>query len=222
MNLATFYLVCFVVGFVFSVLSFLMGMHMPGKFHLPHFGMHNGGHLHVHLPHAGGYAAPGGGANDGAHAGGEVSPVNTATLMAFLTWFGGIGYILTRYSALLGIFALLLAVVGGLGGASLIFLFMAKVLVRPDESMDPADYEMVGTLGRLTVGIRAGGTGEIVYTQGGTRKSAAARAEDGSTMEKGSEVAVTRFEKGIAYVRRWEDLTGEDSATPADEAEKQQ
>ena len=216
MNLATFYFVCFVVGFVFSVLSFLMGVHMPGKFHLPHLG--HGGDLHLHLPHAGGHAVPGEGAHGG-HAGGEVSPINIATLMAFLTWFGGIGYILTRYSALLGIFALLLSVAAGLGGACLIFLFMAKVLIRPGETMDPADYEMVGTLGRLSVGIRAGGTGEIVYTQGGTRKSAAARSEDSSAMEKGSEVAVTRFEKGVAYVRRWEDLAGEDSAAPASGAE---
>jgi len=222
MNLATFYLICFVVGFALSVLSFLMGVHLPGKFHLPHLGMHHGGDIHVHLPHAGGHAAHGGAAHAGAQAGGEVSPVNFVTLMAFLTWFGGVGYLLTRYSTLLGAFALLLAVLGGLGGAAIIFLFMAKVLAHPDENLDPADYEMVGTLGRLSVGIRAGGTGEIVYTQGGTRKSAAARSEDGSAIEKGSEVAVTRFEKGIAYVRRWEDLTGEDSAAPADEAEKKQ
>jgi hypothetical protein len=134
MNLATFYLVCFVVGFALSVLSFLMGVHLPGKLHLPHLGLHHGGHVHVHLPHAGGHAAPSAAARAGAPAGGEVSPINFVTLMAFLTWFGGIGYILTRYSALLGAFALLLAVLGGLGGASIIFLFMAKVLVQPDEN----------------------------------------------------------------------------------------
>ncbi|HUK88069.1 MAG TPA: hypothetical protein VLT85_10430, partial [Terriglobales bacterium] len=61
-----------------------------------------------------------------------------------------------------------------------------------------------------------------VYVQGGTRKSAAARSEDGSTLEKGSEVAITRFEKGIAYVRRWEDLTGEADGAPADEVERKQ
>ena len=219
MNLATFYLICFVVGFAFSVISFLMGVHLPGKFHLPHLG-HGG---HVHLPHAGGHAAPGGGARgSSARAGGDVSPINSVTLMAFLTWFGGIGYILTRYSVVLGVLTLMLAVLGGLGGAGLIFLFMAKVLVRPDEAMDPADYEMVGTLGKLSVSIRAGGTGEIVYVQGGTRKSVAARSEDGSAMDKGAEVAVTRFEKGIAYVRLWEDLAGEGNDAPAGEAEKKQ
>ncbi|HXZ26636.1 MAG TPA: hypothetical protein VEG08_01415 [Terriglobales bacterium] len=221
MTLANFYLICFAVGFIFSVLSFLLGMHMPGRFHLPHLG--HGGHIHVHVPHAGGHAAPGGGARGtGARVGGEVSPVNTVTLMAFLTWFGGIGYILTRYSVVLGVLTLILAVLGGLTGAGLIFLFMAKVLIRPDDTMDPADYEMVGTIGKLSVGIRAGGTGEIVYVQGGTRKSAAARSEDDGILEKGSEVAITRFEKGIAYVRRWEDLTGEADAAPADEVERKQ
>ena len=30
---------------------------------------------------------------------------------------------------------------------------------------------------------------------------------DGSAIAKGSEVIVTRYEKGIAYVRRWDEFT---------------
>jgi len=48
--------------------------------------------------------------------------------------------------------------------------------------------------------------GELVYTQGGTRKSCGARSDDGSAIEKGSEVVVTGYERGIATVRRWADL----------------
>jgi hypothetical protein len=33
---------------------------------------------------------------------------------------------------------------------------------------------------------------------------------------RNTEVVVTRFEKGVAYVRRWEDLAGE----PSDDVEK--
>jgi hypothetical protein len=40
--------------------------------------------------------------------------------------------------------------------------------------------------------------------QGGTRKSAAARAEDPGAIALGTEVIVTRFEDGIAYVRRFD------------------
>ena len=68
---------------------------------------------------------------------------------------------------------------------------------------------MVGVLGRLSIPIRAGGTGELIYSQEGTRRVAGARSEDGVAIPKGSEVMVTRYEKGIAYVRKWEDAMDE-------------
>jgi hypothetical protein len=95
----------------------------------------------------------------------------------------------------------------GLAGAGIVFLFVAKVLISTEENLDPADYEMVGVLARVSSPIRAGGTGELIFTQGGTRHTCGARSEDGSPIQKGAEVVVTRFEKGIAYVQRWEDLT---------------
>lgn len=210
-----FYLVCFVVGFAFSALSFLLGtVHLPHWVHLPHLGIDHGVphvHTHVHLPHAHVHVhAPAGAHGPGSANTYEVSPFNFSTLMAFLTWFGGAGYLLTHYERLWGLLALLVSIASGTVGGAIVFFFMAKVLMRPDENLDPADYDMVGVLGRLAVRIREdGGTGEIVYAQGGTRKTAAARSETGEAMEKGAEVVVTRYEKGIAYVRRWEDMTGE-------------
>jgi len=43
----------------------------------------------------------------------------------------------------------------------------------------------------------------------GTRRVCGARSEDGSAITKGTEVVVTRYEKGIAYVRLWSELSGE-------------
>ena len=43
----------------------------------------------------------------------------------------------------------------------------------------------------------------MIYSQEGTRRAAAARSEDGIAIPKGTEVMVTRYEKGIAYVRPW-------------------
>jgi hypothetical protein len=65
---------------------------------------------------------------------------------------------------------------------------------------------MVGVLGKLSSPIRAGGTGELIYSQEGTRRVAGARSEDGAAIPKGIEVVVTRYEKGIAYVRTWEEF----------------
>jgi membrane protein implicated in regulation of membrane protease activity len=100
-----------------------------------------------------------------------------------------------------------LATVAGLSGAALVAAFMVKVLDNPDAALEPMDFQMVGAVGKINIAIRPGGTGEILYVQGGTRRSAGARSEDGKPLEKGAEVVVTRFEHGIAYVRLWDEFT---------------
>lgn len=138
-----------------------------------------------------------------------MSPFNFMTLTAFLAWFGGTGYLLTRYSTLWVGMGLLLSVVSGLVGGGIIFVFLSKVLMSDEENMNAADYEMVGVLGRVTSPIRAGGTGEILYSQVGTRRVCGARSEDGSAVARGTEVVVARYEKGIAYVQLWSEMSGE-------------
>jgi membrane protein implicated in regulation of membrane protease activity len=182
-----FYLICFVVGFGLSALSFLIG-----GLHLPHFHFDHG--LHAHHGH--------GGHGDGA------PWFNLGTVAAFLAWFGGTGYLLLQYSTMWFGIALLISTLAGLGGATIVFLFLARILLRNERPLDSADYEMIGVLGRLSLPIRAGGTGEIVYTQAGTRRVAGARADNDTAIPKGAEVVVTRYEKGIAYVRPWDELTG--------------
>jgi membrane protein implicated in regulation of membrane protease activity len=197
MTWENFYLVCFVVGFAFSVLSFLGGgmrWHLPFKWHVGHAGPHVHAGTHVHLGHGGGA---------------QVSVFNFLTLTIFLAWFGGTGYLLTRYSTVWFLLGLGVAIFSGIGGAAIIFAFL-KALMSSEHPMDPADYEMVGVLGKVTSSIRASGTGEITYSQGGTRHAAGARSEDSSAIAKGSEVVVTRYEHGIAYVRRWEEMAGMD------------
>jgi membrane protein implicated in regulation of membrane protease activity len=217
---ADFYLVCFAVGFCFSFFSFLFGGARTGRLHLPHFHGQVGG---AHLPSASGPVAHGPvghgqvagdahAAADGSHAqpSGGVSPFNFVTLTAFLAWFGGTGYLLTRYSGLWVGFGLLASAVSGLLAAVAVFLFLSKVLISEGENMDSADYEMVGVLGRVSSSIREGGTGEMVYTQMGTRRVCGARCDDGSAIAKETEVVVTRYEKGIAYVRLWSEMSGEE------------
>ena len=141
--------------------------------------------------------------------GADVSPFNFITLTAFLAWFGGTGFLITRFSTIWSALGLLISAAAGLVGGGIVFLFMTRVLISPTENMDAADYEMVGVLGRTSLPIRPGGTGEIIYSQAGTRRTCGARSEEESAIEKGVEVVVTRYEKGIAYVRRWEEMSGE-------------
>jgi hypothetical protein len=72
--------------------------------------------------------------------------------------------------------------------------------------MKGADYHMVGVLGRLSNPIREAGTGELIYSHGGTRHSCGARSADGQAIAKGAEVVVTAYDRGIAYVKPWDDM----------------
>src|SRR5215472_13165330 len=220
MNWELFFLVCFVVGFSFSVLSFVGGL---GRFH-----------LHLHLPkhvHLGGMghgAAPAGGHATGipghtaAHGttqahpaqnvparGGHVPFFNPMTMAAFLTWFGGTGYLLVHLRHIWIFAGLVLATLAGGIAASIVFGFVAKFLMANDQDNDPLDYDMIGVLGRISVPVRMDGTGEIIYEQLGVRKPCAAKSDLGEMLAKGQEVVVTRYERGIAYVRRWDDLAGD-------------
>jgi len=185
MTWADVYLICFIVGFGLSLISAFGGF-----VHMPH-----GHHGHVHIGHAHGHGT-----------GADISPFNFSTITAFLAWFGGVGYLLTKFSGIWLWLAFVLAIASGLIGASLVFLFLVKVLLVHDRPLNAADYDMVGVLGHLTSSIRQGGTGEMSFSQAGVRRSSAARTEDGTPLERGVDVIVTRYDKGIAYVRRWEDF----------------
>lgn len=216
-NWPNLFLVCLIVGLSLSAISLLMGMfHMD--LHLPHHMEH---FLHFHHVHMGNGHVHGGAVHTGAGGGAqtnaavEISPINLSTIMAFLAWFGGVGYLLTGVYRVWFVPALGIATVAGLFGGAIVFWFIAKVLLTHEQPMDPMEARVIGAVGTLTLGIREGGTGELVYVQGGTRKTAAARSADGKPIARGTEVAVTSFERGVAYVRPWDELTGD--ATPSDD-----
>jgi membrane protein implicated in regulation of membrane protease activity len=128
------------------------------------------------------------------------------TVLMFLTWFGGAGYVMTHSrSAAVGV-AFTAAMLAGFAGGALMYLFMARVFIANEHPLREQDYEMIGLLGHVSSPIRDRGTGEVIYTQEGTRRSCGARSEDGRAIGRGTEVVVMRYEKGIAYVRRFDEL----------------
>jgi len=178
MTLEQFFLGCFAFGFIFSLVGFLAGS----------------AHLHFHMGH-------------GHFHGGGVSKFNFGTIAAFLTWFGGAGYILSSWGRIGLALIVIVAIAIGLIGAAIIFLFAAKVLAPGDKPLDPADYRMVGALGTVSSPVMPHGTGEMIFVQQGRRSAVPIRSESGSSIPAGKEVVVTRYENGIAYVREWEELT---------------
>jgi membrane protein implicated in regulation of membrane protease activity len=197
MTWAMFYLVCFFVGTGLSVFSF-----MAGGLHLPHLHFHGG---HVAHGHA---AAPKGLRVSNVAGRASIPLFNFGTVTVFLAWFGAAGYLLTRHSPLAALLILLFAGVAGAAGAAVIFWFIVRFLLAHDRELDPADYDRVGVLARIVSPVAAGGTGEIIFSQAGTRHTCGARSESGEPLARGTEVVVMRYERGIAHVRRWEELAG--------------
>jgi membrane protein implicated in regulation of membrane protease activity len=194
----TFYLVCFLAGLMLSAFTLLGGMgHFGGHVHLPHA-------PHVHMPHA--VHAAGTGNGSVAQGPATVPWWNAFSIMIFLCWFGAAGYLLTKYGTFVAGVVLVLAIIAGVAGGAIIFLFLTRVLMPHEHELSADETEIVGAVGRISAPIRDGGTGEIVYEQLGARISAPARSDDGATIPKDEEVFVVRYDKGIAYVRRWQEL----------------
>jgi hypothetical protein len=191
------YLVCFGIGLALSLLTYF------GGFGHLHFGHLHSGHLHLGHSHGGHAHVPRASGHDA-----SISPLNGFTLMAFLCWFGGTGYLLRRFTGVLGLGVFAIAVISGLLGAAIIFWFLARVLLPSERVLTAEDTEMAGVLARVSSPIREGGTGEIAYSQGGAHRAAAARSDAGAAIPRDVEVVVLRYERGIAYVRPWSELEG--------------
>jgi membrane protein implicated in regulation of membrane protease activity len=192
------YLVSLVVGALWSFVSLVLG-----GWHLPHVGHIHGPHMH--LPH-GVHSHDGHATHAHPSFAWLASLVNPSCIAVFLAWFGGVGYLLSRHSGLSFWINLAIAITLGLAGASVIAAFLRFLRAR-ERPLDPQDYFLIGVVGSVSSRLSAGKTGEIIYLRDGARKALCARSEDGATIERGEEVVVTRYEKGIAYIRTWEALT---------------
>jgi membrane protein implicated in regulation of membrane protease activity len=198
----TFYLICFTLGLILTLMSAL------GTFSHLHFG-----HVHVHVGHAHAHvhvSAKGGTAKGG------VSPVNGFTLAAFLCWFGGCGYLLSKGADFAFFTVLVISLVTGVAGGAILFWFLVRVLLPHEKELTAADTATEGVLGLITSPVREGGTGEIQFTQNGCRRFAPARSDTGAGLARGTEVVVMRYEQGIAYVRPWDEVAGEASSPSAE------
>lgn len=206
MTWADIYLLCFGVGALWALVALLLGglhLHMPKVgLHGGHGGHGFGGH---HGPTHGHGAARGAGGGQGA-AGFLAELINPSCVAVFLAWFGAAGYLFNRHSHFAIAVVLAIAIVAGNAGAIAIAAFL-RFLDSKERPLDPSDYDMVGVLGRVTSTIRKDGVGEVIYLRDGARRPLAARSEEGIDIRRDQEVIVTRYEKGIAYVRTWEAMT---------------
>jgi hypothetical protein len=210
--LAAVFVFCFVFGVATSLLSLALGaLHGSGGDNGHALGGEHGGHV------------GGEGAHAVTHAGGEdlhvelgdghaghVSPFNLQTITTFMAFFGGSGWVLYSSVGLAPALALIAATAIGVAGGAVVFFFLVKVLLASQRFMDASTSKMEGTVARVSMAIRENGTGEIVFSRDGTRRSEGARSATGQPIAAGTEVVVVRYERGLAYVEPWASYAGED------------
>lgn len=217
---------CFVVSATFLLLSSIMGAGHE-DLHFGHFGhMAHGGHA-GHAPgasHASGvahHALPQGHAGHSSTSSSQgaqpdlpfwavlASFFNLYAVLTFLFWFGLIGYVLKNLADYSSLFAAAAGLFVGIAGAVLITLVMHR-LGRDDGELTAESSELVGTLATVSMPIRAGGIGEVIYKKGtGGRKSLGARCVDDQAIPRDAEVVIVGYEKGIAQVQTWDRFIAE-------------
>jgi len=227
----TFFLFCFLFGAIFTAISVVFGFggsltaHIPGvhgdspSAHLSQGHADASGMGHV-LGHANGSAHGHGGANHATvHHGDQAEHtsalplhirlplLNPSAILAFLTCFGATGYILTHVAGWSALAATPIAVVPGLVGNVIIAFVIAK-MIEGERVMRAVDYDLTGTMGRVTISIPANGVGEVVFSKGGTRRGEAARSLSATAIPYDTQVVIVEYEHGVALVQPYDEFVG--------------
>jgi membrane protein implicated in regulation of membrane protease activity len=110
-------------------------------------------------------------------------------MAAFVTAFG-VGGVIGRYYDLSHPAASGVGVLSGLAMATVVYQF-AKLLHGQQASSELKMASLVGRTGEVSVGIPAGGVGQVTLTVGGERSEHLARSAASEAIPRGAEVVVT-------------------------------
>ena len=181
-----FYLLCFGLGFTFTLISAVMG----------HF-------FDAHTGDAGGDIGTGGHAGAGFDQAGMpgISIFSPTVIAAFITAFGAFGMIFSKIPLTEQLWiSAPLALLSGLLIAAGVFVMFNKLFSKTQASSEGHVADLVGATATVITPIPQNGVGEIAYVQGGSRYSAPARSESGAAIANGMPVTIFRIVGTQFYV----------------------
>lgn len=214
--LSLIFLACFVFSGAFLVLSTVLGV---GHGHA----LHLGGHATAHTPHLGHAAHTGHVSHAGGDAAATVSEppslaqsvraifsggLNLYSVLTLLLIFGLLGYLLHNFTHVGDVLTLLAALLVGAGSGLAIGGFMSRILSEGGGvELTRESSQMEGRLGSVSIAIRPGGIGEVIFTGGGgARQSAGARGYSDAPIAVGTEVVILSARGGIVTVQPWDEF----------------
>lgn len=177
------YMICLVVGLVFTLISVVAG----------HF---FGGHGD-HVDGSGGHAEAGADASDMP----GISIFSPTIIASFVTAFGGFGLIYTQFPLTSKVVVSApLSIVSAMVVAGIMYWFLGSVFRHSQGSSESRIAQIAGTEASVVTPIPENGVGEIAYIVGGTRYTAPARTENGAAVVGGRLVKITRVVGTQFYV----------------------
>jgi hypothetical protein len=210
------YLIAFIAGGGFAVLSFVLGSFggHGGHGHAGNAGGHAlGGHAsHAALPAHGGETGSHAAVGHGGQAGDAIARacgplLNFSAMAAFACAGGGAGYLARRMGAG-ALVSLVAAVPSGLAAGYLIGC-LTSWLRRGTRYLKPEP--LAGALASVIAPASQEHLGEILYVRGGARGSLPARGTSDRLLEPGTEVVILEVKDGIARVAPAGELLGVDA-----------
>jgi hypothetical protein len=135
-----------------------------------------------------------------------LSGLNLYSILLFLLVFGLLGYLLHNFTHLSAVLSVLLPAAFGAGaGLALGDLMFRLFLPGAESELSPESSRLEGRLGQVSMAIREGGIGEVIFTRsGGGRQSLGARSADGQAIPTGTEIVILSCREGIAAVQTWD------------------
>jgi membrane protein implicated in regulation of membrane protease activity len=131
-----------------------------------------------------------------------VSAFSPTVIASFITAFGGFGIIFHQIPATHNPWASApLAVVSGFLVAAGVLWSLRQLFSKTQSSSESKVGSLVGQLATIITPIPENGVGEIAYVQAGTRYSAPAREEHGTSVAIGKSVKITRVVGTQFYVQ---------------------
>ena len=172
------YTACLALGLLFTIISAFTS-HFFGGGHDGHMDVGTGGHAEAGYDHSG---VPG------------ISFFSPTVLSCFVTAFGACGLILSRIEATKSVWiSAPISAMAGLIMAALAFLLFNWMFEKTQSSSEVRVASLVGQTASIITPIPENGVGEIAYVQGGSRYTAPARTETGTSVPAGKPVRITRI-----------------------------
>ncbi len=178
------YLLCFIVGLLFTLISATLGHVFGGGD--AHAEVGTDGHAEAGFDHTG---MPG------------ISMFSPTVIASFVTAFGGFGMIFSRIHATSSAWlSAPLAAISGLLIAGGVFLMFNQLFSKTQGSSEGRVCDLLGSCATVITPIPQHGVGEIAYVQGGSRYTAPARSESGAAVANGQTVQINRIVGTQFYV----------------------